>query len=133
MPATEAVQMIEPPPRAFITGAACLIARNGPIRFTRRISCQSSGVCSKIEARPPEMPALAKKMSSPPCSPTASLDQADDVLLAPGIGRDHAFGRVHVRRDHGRALGREQGRGRLADPRRRAGDDRDLAVQSVRS
>ena len=44
--ATEAVQMIEPPPRSFITGPACLIARNGPIRLTRNISCQSSTLCS---------------------------------------------------------------------------------------
>src|SRR3954466_7853622 len=53
-PATLAVQMIDPPPRSFITGAAYLIARNGPMRLTRRISFQSAGLCSKIEARPPE-------------------------------------------------------------------------------
>jgi hypothetical protein len=33
-------------------GAAYLIARNGPIRLTRRISAQSSAVCSEIDANP---------------------------------------------------------------------------------
>src|SRR3954468_2044189 len=68
--------MIEPPPRAFIAGAACLIASHGPIRLTRNISCQSATSCSKIEASPPEMPALAKKTSRPPCSPTAASIRA---------------------------------------------------------
>src|SRR3954471_21241790 len=63
-PATLAVQMIDPPPRLAIAGAAYLIARKGPIRLTRRISAQSASVCSAIEAKPPEIPALAKKMSS---------------------------------------------------------------------
>jgi hypothetical protein len=40
MPATEAVQMIEPLPLGIIAALAYFTARNGPIRFTRRISLQ---------------------------------------------------------------------------------------------
>jgi hypothetical protein len=42
------------------------MASEGPIKLTRNISCQSSTLCSNSEARPPDTPALAKKMSSPP-------------------------------------------------------------------
>ena len=62
MPATEAVQMIEPLPLAFITALACLMARNGPIRLTRSTSIQPSGViCSSGPNAPAAapMPALA--------------------------------------------------------------------------
>jgi hypothetical protein len=47
-PATDAVQMIEPLPAARMTLLACLMARNGPIRLTRRISIHASAVSSSI-------------------------------------------------------------------------------------
>ena len=58
-PATDAVHTIEPPPCSRMTAAPYLIARNGPIRFTRSTSCQSTAVCSKNGTSPPPMPALA--------------------------------------------------------------------------
>src|SRR5262245_32116311 len=70
MPATDAVQTIEPAALSRITAAPCLIARNGPIRFTRRTVCQSAALCSKNGVRPPPMPAFANTTSSPPSSRT---------------------------------------------------------------
>ena len=73
------------------------------------------------------MPALAKKMSSPPCSrfatsirPITSSSRPASAAMMPSRGFD-------VGGDHRRALGAEKRGARLADPRRRAGDDRDLA------
>jgi len=54
------------------------------------------------------------------------LDQRAHVALAAGV-RSHIRAFADIGADHGRALAAEQLDGRLADPGRRAGDDRDLA------
>src|ERR671913_1167908 len=86
--------MIDPPPTSFMCGAAYFIARNGPIRLTRRISAQSSELCSKIEAKPPEIPALANMMSRRPWSATvcstrrstsASEPASTDMMSTPSV------------------------------------------------
>lgn len=41
-------------------GIACLMARKGPIKLMRRISCQCSAVCSASGTNPPKTPALAR-------------------------------------------------------------------------
>src|SRR5688500_18864673 len=62
--------MIDPPPATLMCGAAYLIARKGPIKLTRRISAQSSELCSKMDENPPDTPALANMMSRRPWSAT---------------------------------------------------------------
>ena len=74
------------------------------------------------------MPALAKKMSSPPCVFGDVVHQALDVRFAARV-RANVGSVADVGADDGRALGPEQLDRRLADARRGAGDDRDLPVQ----
>ena len=125
--------MIEPPPRSFISGAACLIARNGPIRLTRRISCQSSGDLLEDRGEAAGNAGIGEEDVEPADVAVARARPGRHVLLVAGVGgdADRAFELRHaeVGGDHVRALAREQGRGGLADARRRAGDDRDLAFQ----
>ena len=82
MPATLAVQMIEPLPRSRIAGAACLIARNGPIRLTRRISCQSSGDLLEERGEAAGNAGIGEEDVEPAMLALRQLDEADHVLLA---------------------------------------------------
>ena len=85
-------------------------------------------------ASPPEMPALAKKMSSPPCSlrPRSSIRPVD-VRLAPGIGGDHAVRLARRRRPRSPSRPRAANRAAVALPIPDAapGDDRDRCPSST--
>src|ERR1022692_4008681 len=78
MPATDAVQMIEPRRCLVITRAAYLAVRKLPIKLILSISAQRSAVSSKNGIRPPLIPAFAKHTSRLPYSSTA-------VATAPAI------------------------------------------------
>ena len=72
------------------------------------------------------MPALAKKMSSPPCSLRNLVDDVAHLFVAARVHEEvRAFADVGT--NDGGAFVSEQLDGRLADARRRAGHDRDLA------
>ena len=75
------------------------------------------------------MPALAKKMSSPPWSRDRLLDQRLDLLLVARVAID--VGALQIRADHDRALVAEALDGRLADAGPGAGDDGDLADEAA--
>src|SRR5436190_4133151 len=60
----------------------------------------------------------------------SELDKPAHVLVPPRIGGDHPFGRGDIGGDHDRPLLAKPRRGRPADPRRGAGDDRDLVLES---
>ena len=58
--------MIEPPPRFAISGWACFMPSAGPRTRMSKIQFQPSGVTSSRVVMRSEMPALLKRMSSPP-------------------------------------------------------------------
>jgi hypothetical protein len=73
MPATLAVQMIEPLPRGTMTFAAAWTARKTPTVLMRSTLFQCSAVSSIRPGRPPETPALANITSRPPCFSAAAI------------------------------------------------------------
>jgi len=64
--------MIAPPPRSTISGAAYFMPSAGPRTSTSKIQLHFSASISAIARMPSEMPALLKRMSSPPNSEAAS-------------------------------------------------------------
>ncbi len=144
MPATEAVQMIDPLPAARMIGLACLMARNGPIRLILRTSIQKSGVTSSMGVQPPLIPALAKTTSRPPKSATARSMAPFTSGLGPGVAQDghrrpagigdEACGLVDgvgaIEADDPGAFLREQAGAGPADAAGRAGDDGDAALKA---
>ena len=112
-------------------GAACLIARNGPIRFTRSTSVISATSVSKMLAMPARDAGVGEHHVEPAERLYGKGHGPDHVLLAARIdpdragdaarGRDRSGGVLDALADVGgddpAALAREQQRGGAADPR----------------
>ena len=116
--------MIEPPPRSFIAGAAYLIARNGPIRLTRRISAQSLGILLENAVEPAGNAGIGEEDVEPAMVADGMRDQRGRP--APRRPRRIRSRRREVGADHRRAFAAEQLDARLADAGAGAGDDRDF-------
>ena len=58
MPAIDAVEMIEPPPRSSRYGRQCFMPSQTPFRLMAITRSKSSSVASPIDPSPKPMPAL---------------------------------------------------------------------------
>src|SRR5262249_96957 len=131
---------IAPPPRSAMLGiTACMPSRH-PIWFTsmtRRYCSRVIEAIGAISRMPPLLtstprgpqPSVAAPPAAPPALGVLGVGGPTGARGADGGGGPFAVGVEDVAEHDARALGGEQPRLRLALPARRAGDQRDLAVE----
>ena len=142
-PATEAVEMIEPPPCARIKGTAYFIPNSAARTCRCMTASKPSAVTPSAGSRAPPVPALLKRTSSRPKCFVAARDRGLDVLLHASRRSAHSATRalvvlldpralvvLDVGGDDAGALGHEQIDRAAPDAAGGARDDRDLSVQT---
>ena len=94
--------MIDPPPRSFIAGAAYLIARNGPIRLTRKDFGPVVGILLEDAGEAAGNAGIGEEDVEPAMVAHRMGDQRLDLLLVARVAFE--VGAVEVGADHRRAL-----------------------------